>query len=86
MEHFKKLNSAEETGEASNDNLTEVVKKFSPKSNSQLNHEFDEQELSFLMAKLKDNKAGGIDWIRNEFLKKLPQASLLSCVNSLIWS
>ena len=71
MDHFKKLNNAAEAGDVSNDNVIGAAEKFFAQTNyNELNYEFSDQELSLLIAKLNNNKVGGIDWIRNEFLKK----------------
>ena len=72
MEHFKKLNSVVEADDLSNDDLSGAAEKFPAQPNNELNYEFSDQELCVLIAKLKNNKAGGIDWIRNEFLEKAP--------------
>ena len=72
MEHFKKLNSVVEADDLSNEDLSGAAETFLAQPNNELNYEFSDQELCILIAKLKNNKANGIDWIRNEFLKKAP--------------
>ena len=67
--HFQKL------GEVQND--TEDETNFDPNNivhsiNEDLNKDFFVTEIKLLISKLKSNKACGIDFIRNEFLKKLP--------------
>ena len=72
MEHFKKLNSVVEADDLSNDDLSGAAEKFPAQPNNELNYEFSDQELCVLIANLKNNKARGIDWIRNECHKKAP--------------
>ena len=68
LEHFKKL------GE--NSKNADVCENFDPHftgiANDEINIDFTLQEIAANIQKLKNNKACGIDYIRNEFLKHLP--------------
>ena len=68
-EHFKKL------GDQNTDK--DEVPAFYPQNidhsiNEELNKDFSVNEVTFLISKLRSNKACGVDNIRNEFLKNCP--------------
>ena len=72
MEHFKKLNQADATSNDNNVTNQEAPIQNAAESNQELNFEFTAAEITKIISKLKNNKASGIDLIRNEFLKKSP--------------
>ena len=77
LEHFKKLNEAPllHEGPDAGDNpdlVTENITNDSDEINEHLNAIFTSDEITANIHRLKNNKACGIDYIRNEFLKNVP--------------
>ena len=73
LDHFKSLNQNHQT---SDNATTQADSKLDPpisRNNHKLNDEFTPEELSKIIKKLKNNKSSGLDFIINEFLKKLPR-------------
>ena len=65
-DHFKKLSTVDKEDENEKDKLTEVDK---DSIDQELNVDFTLEEIQKLIKQLRNNKACGIDQIRNEFLK-----------------
>ena len=68
VEHFRKLGETHNNKDEDNFNPKDVDHSI----NEELNKDFLVTEIKLLISKLKSNKACGIDFIRNEFLKNCP--------------
>ena len=63
-EHFKELNDQNKSN-VNNFNANDIMSD----NNNEINFDFTLEELDFLINKLKNNKASGIDNVINEFIK-----------------
>ena len=72
LEHFKKLNEAKEK-ESNPDSFPEEKQN---DQNEILNEDFTLKEIQTIISKLKNGKTPGLDFLKNEFLKVLPEELL----------
>ena len=70
LKHFKQLNEQNENGPQNNNSPHITDCKKTEDTNSALNYVFSYDEIKFIISKLKNNKSGGLDLLRNEFLKQ----------------
>lgn len=81
MAHFRKLSfDASASSDTPSDPLTMTD---SPSINELINAPFEENEIAMQIRNLKNNKACGIDGIRNEFLKHSPNLLVTCTTNKL---
>ena len=69
LDHFRKLNEPNSGKEPNPDSSSQDE---SSANTEVLNIDFTLQEIKFIISKLKNNKAPGLDLLRNEFLKNAP--------------
>ena len=70
LEHFRKLNEAKDK-----DQNSESISQGDLETNDQtevLNVDFDLEEIKIIISKLKNGKSPGLDLLKNEFLRNLP--------------